>query len=93
MSLDSRPIVYTRIVLTTLQLVLCAIPKCISTVIIINKTDYTFQLGKLCLKLIHVNTMASAVDMRVEWGEYFHTKGRRIIAPLALNNHRNPDNL
>lgn len=71
MSLDSRPIVYARIVLTILQLVLCTIPKCISTVIIINKTDSTFQLGKLCLKLIHVNTMASAVDMRVEWGRIF----------------------
>lgn len=50
---------------------LCTIPKCISTVIIINKTDSTFQLGQLCLKLIHVNTMASAVDMRVEWGRIF----------------------
>lgn len=47
------------------------VPKFIYTVLIKNKTNSNFHLGELCLKLIHVNTMASAVDMRVESGRIF----------------------
>lgn len=64
-------IVYASAVLTILRSALSTIPKFISTVLIKSKNNSNFHLGELCLKLIHVNTMASAVDMRVESGRIF----------------------